>query len=900
MRKILLGFLALLVLALLGLFFVLPGVNLAGIVAPRLQAALGVPVAVERVAIKPGAWTRLEVRGVTLGAPGQPAGRVGEASAEVALGSLLNGPPRLRHVVIEDATLDLSLALLKRADAAADGSTPTSSPMALPQIADATLRRVDLSWPGESGPVRGRIEELTLAAPDPEGRLRAAGKGSFAGQPFTLEGGTEAMPHAGQPAQAKLDLSLGDNRATFAGRIADPLAFDGIEGEISLAIPSLPAAAKLAGLPSQGMAGALSLNGTLIRQGAAWSLNKVSGDLAGAKLSAPKLGYTPGAAGGAPVLDLDLELADVDVGKFYGGLGRAMTVKRLKLTPGPWIGVVAEGVSLANIPGGTQPQMFTLGRVSAELDPSTLIAGPPTLRKVVVENLALLLEKDKQRHRNWRFGARAANTAPAPANAPPDDRSGLPLLLDAVLRNAEVVIRTTSGKPLTLKLGELHWTTPAVDKKVALSGKGSWQGVPVTLAGTLDPVAVLRQTAKPYPATIKLGAGRTTLEFTGTFTDPLNAEGAKGRLHLIAPGVEEILALAGATDAGLTAAIDLAGAFEHHGPVWRLTQAQGRLSGSPLKATQLAFIEGAPGTGDALTIDIEAGKLDLNHMLTAAAGGGKGSDSADLPLHLDPNPDPRIEAKLRVGELIFNKLRAQSVHFDGGLEPNRILLRDLALTAYSARVSAKGEAKPAGGGARVDASVTMHDADIGTLRQAFGLRDLPVNGQMKGDVVVTAQGHHVVQAASGADISAVLALHNATIPREVMQYASQNLGALFNKSEGLTPVSCLLAVANMRAGVGEVAPLRLRSADGTLSGIATFDIWRKQLDVVIGTDSKTTGSLALDIPVRIAGNFADPIIRPATWSPEGRAKLAASNAVAHVPPALRRVAQQNSCFSVGR
>jgi hypothetical protein len=212
---------------------------------------------------------------------------------------------------------------------------------------------------------------------------------------------------------------------------------------------------------------------------------------------------------------------------------------------------------------------------------------------VVVENLALLLEKDKQRHRNWRFGARAANTAPAPANAPPDDRSGLPLLLDAVLRNAEVVIRTTSGKPLTLKLGELHWTTPAVDKKVALSGKGSWQGVPATLAGTLDPVAVLRQTAKPYPATIKLAAGRTTLEFTGTFTDPLNAEGAKGRLHLIAPGVEEILALAGASDAGLTAAIDLAGAFEHHGPVWRLTQAQGRLSGSPLKATQLAFIEGA-------------------------------------------------------------------------------------------------------------------------------------------------------------------------------------------------------------------------------------------------------------------------------------------------------------------
>ena len=212
-------------------------------------------------------------------------------------------------------------------------------------------------------------------------------------------------------------------------------------------------------------------------------------------------------------------------------------------------------------------------------------------------------------------------------------------------------------------------------------------------------------------------------------------------------------------------------------------------------------------------------------------------------------------------------------------------------------MTAKAEATPAGGGARVQADVVLHEGEVEALRQAFGLRNIPVTGRLKGEVVVAAQGHHVVQALSGSDISAVVALQNGTIPREVMQYASQNLGALFNKSGGVTPVSCLLAVANMRAGVGEVAPLRLRSADGTLAGLVTFDLWRKQMDIVIGTDSKTTGSLALDIPVRIAGSFADPVIRPATWSADGRAKLAASNSVARVPPALRREAQQNACFS---
>ena len=892
MRKILLGFLALLVLGLLGLFLVLPGVNLAGFVAPRLQAALGRPVAIERLTLTPGAWARLDATGIVLGAPANPPGRIRTVTAEVALGSLLSGPPRLRHVLVEDAAIDLTPLLRGNPG----GGGPAAGAPDLPQVADATLRRVDLTWPGDGGPQRGHIEELTLAAPDAEGRLHAAGRGAFAGQPFALDGGTEAMPQAGQPARATLGVSLGPNRASFAGTIADPLALDGIDGALTLAVPSLPAVAKVLGLPTEGMDGGLAVQGRLLRQGGAWALEQVTGDLAGAKLTAPKLAFRPGAAGKPPGFDLDLDLADVQVDRLYAGLGRGMTIKRLKLSPGAWIGVQAEGVAIANIPGGSQPQMFTLGKLVGELDPQSLGAGPPTLRKVAVEKLFLLLEKDKQNHRDWRFGKRADDTAPAPVNAPPDDRSGLPLLLDATLRDGEVIIRTTSGKPLVLKIGDAHWTTPGLDQKVKLTGKGSWQGAPITLDGTLDPVAVLRQTAKPYPAVLKLGSGKTTLDFTGTFTDPLNVEGAKGKLHVRAPGPEDLLALGGIRRAAIDAALEVVGDFEHHGNQWVLSHGTGTLSGSPLKIARLDYREGQPGKADAVAFDIEAGRLDLNRLLQDGGKGG-GGDDADLPLHMDPNPDPAIEAKLRVGELAFNKMRARAVHLDGALQPNRIIVRDLGLTAYSARVTAKAEATPAGGGARVQADVVLHEGEVEALRQAFGLRNIPVTGRLKGEVVVAAQGHHVVQALSGSDISAVVALQNGTIPREVMQYASQNLGALFNKSGGVTPVSCLLAVANMRAGVGEVAPLRLRSADGTLAGLVTFDLWRKQMDIVIGTDSKTTGSLALDIPVRIAGSFADPVIRPATWSADGRAKLAASNSVARVPPALRREAQQNACFS---
>jgi hypothetical protein len=151
-------------------------------------------------------------------------------------------------------------------------------------------------------------------------------------------------------------------------------------------------------------------------------------------------------------------------------------------------------------------------------------------------------------------------------------------------------------------------------------------------------------------------------------------------------------------------------------------------------------------------------------------------------------------------------------------------------------------------------------------------------------------------AAGGARVSAVVAMQGGRIAREVIEMASIDLRLLFRSARGTTPVSCLLGMLEMRAGVGEVAPLRVRSAEGTIAGTASFDLNRKQLDLVIGSVRSTTDFWALDIPVRVWGNFADPSIRPASWSADGRARLAAADDVAPLPARLRDFARQNPCF----
>jgi len=101
----------------------------------------------------------------------------------------------------------------------------------------------------------------------------------------------------------------------------------------------------------------------------------------------------------------------------------------------------------------------------------------------------------------------------------------------------------------------------------------------------------------------------------------------------------------------------------------------------------------------------------------------------------------------------------------------------------------------------------------------------------------------------------------------------------------------------MRGGVGTVSPLRVRAADGTIAGMARFDLNRRWFDLTIGSEAKTTGFFALDIPVRVSGSFASPGVAPARWSDGGRALLAATDTVGHLPPGMRDLARRNPCSS---
>ena len=128
-----------------------------------------------------------------------------------------------------------------------------------------------------------------------------------------------------------------------------------------------------------------------------------------------------------------------------------------------------------------------------------------------------------------------------------------------------------------------------------------------------------------------------------------------------------------------------------------------------------------------------------------------------------------------------------------------------------------------------------------------------------------------------------------------MEKLSTNLLNIFRGGEGTVPVVCLLSVADMRNGVAQLSPIRLRSNAGTLIGGGQVDFRAKRLDITIQSESATTGFFALDIPIRISGSFANPAIDPHFGSADATRGAGQHQPGAGLSGELRGFVERNPC-----
>ncbi len=233
--------------------------------------------------------------------------------------------------------------------------------------------------------------------------------------------------------------------------------------------------------------------------------------------------------------------------------GREFRIEgRLHLMPALTPRLKAQGLVLANLPGGSAPEMLRIAEAELRLALLPLLSGRIEVAHLRLEGGRLLLERE-----NWRFARPAA--APAPATPATQSAPARPMALDLraiTLRDWQV---TAQGE--TLRLAELRLTGPGPGQPLDLAASLVLRGTEARIEGQLGaPDAFAGPVPWPFRLTASLPGFRLTAEgrqANGDWTATIGADipRLEALVSLAGRGLPPLAGITLRAEAGLTAGV---------------------------------------------------------------------------------------------------------------------------------------------------------------------------------------------------------------------------------------------------------------------------------------------------------------------------------------------------------
>jgi uncharacterized protein YhdP len=211
----------------------------------------------------------------------------------------------------------------------------------------------------------------------------------------------------------------------------------------------------------------------------------------------------------------------------------------------------------------------------------------------------------------------------------------------------------------------------------------------------------------------------------------------------------------------------------------------------------------------------------------------------------------------------------------------------VAGTTFEANATAKTDGKAT----RLHLNAGLPGGNLSALLKTFGAATKEIAGQISARIALDATATRLGDVLAQGEGSAVFAMIDGKVSRDVIEKASADLRTLFRKGEGMSSVRCLLGIARIENGVAQVSPLILRTPEATLTGGGTIDLAQRRLDLSIRSDPKSTGFFALDLPIRISGALDAP-----KAAPDSKSTFKTNLALPELPKPIRKVAEESRCL----
>jgi AsmA protein len=563
--------------------------------------------------------------------------------------------------------------------------------------------------------------------------------------------------------------------------------------------------------------------------------------------------------------------------------GRTLRLGGLSLVPSLLPTVAATDVALANIPGGSRPDMVTVARAEARLALLPLLAGRIEIARLLLLRPDILLETDAAGTPNWRFVTHPpAAAVPAPGAAPPGAMAapagGPPAILIRALRIEDGRIGwrdRADAAPTLVELRLLEAEARGLESPVTLGARAAYAGQAIALDAETGPLSRLLDPAAitPWPVKAALETPGARLTASGTIARPL--DGAGYRLSVEGAAVS------------LTA---LDGLLSTHLPPLRQVAFTARVADAAANPSEAGRMQ---VTG----IAVRAGDSDLDSML-------RGLKLTHAELSAAALGEPvRAEA--------VGTLRGAPLRLTASLGPLANLLRsparaapypvELAGEAAGATLAVKGSVAAPRLLSGIDLAMTARIPDLSALsvlagRRLPALRPVTLDARVadrEGGPGVAIRGLAVT--APEADVSGELVLGLAARPAIQATLASRRidldaiLAALPPKSlppmpapESAPPNAVPPDAAPPPPKLPPPGAARL-IPDGKLP-FAALDVADADLRVSVG-ELRGGGASYRDLAVRLLLQDGRLVLDPATGSlPGGRLDIRLSADSRAVPP----------------
>ena len=538
--------------------------------------------------------------------------------------------------------------------------------------------------------------------------------------------------------------------------------------------------------------------------------------------------------------------------------GRKLTIDgkvalALSLTPT----LTIKDLSLANLPGGSRPEMIMLKRLEVQMQLLPLLSRQVKIDLIVLRGADILLETNKTGQGNWVFSHAETGSAGQAAGmgAPP----ALPEISLVKIRDSSVSYREgDSGITRSLRIDKLDAATEGgrIDLDLAaMIGRS-----PIAIKGSVGAPALLSGGA-PFPFDLLVTSGSTTAMVKGAVGDIVRMQGLAADVSAKGKSLAELSDLAGFPLPPLGPygfggkAVDIPDGYRISELV--LTMGSSRLAGN----LALTFAKRPK-----VAANLAADTLDLRDF--GVTPGHDGPDDgpvfspAPLPFALlnEADADLKVTAKRFIREsAVFSDVKLTLALNAGKLQvkPLSASIQGGTLVAY---LTADASRTPP----PVTLELTQSNAEAGSL-----LAFLP------GTRILTSGRAHlrVTGASAGSSLHALVAGLNGSFDYDMgagnidNAYARIFLADLFTlvsfgSSGNSSNVKCLVGRFDIRRGVATARQLAMETKGAIIIGKGTINLGTEQLDLHLSPYATAPNLTNFAVPIMIHGSMGNPQVGP--------------------------------------